>query len=105
MKKPEEIEFCNIPERTEENWGVAFASDLMKERMNAAREYSRMCYEGDNIDPHKHAADFECGSMWGESTVRHMTVRWLKENFPKTVEEFEKLNWEEFIKKYLYDVQ
>lgn len=61
MKKPEEIEFCSIPERTEENWGVAFVSDLMKERMNAAREYGRMCYKDDNILPHKHAIDFECG--------------------------------------------
>ena len=64
-----------------------------------------MCYEGDNIPPHKHAADFECGAMWGESTVRQMTVRWLKENFPKTFTEFEKLNWEDFINKYLYNIQ
>lgn len=105
MKKPEEIEFYNLPERTEDNWGCAFASDLMKERMNNAREYGRICYEDDNIPQHKHATDFECGSMWGENTVKQMTVRWMKENFPKTITEFENLNWEDFINKYAYDIQ
>lgn len=99
MKKPEEIEFCNIPERTEENWGVAFASDLMKEKMNAAREYAKMWN-----DSHC-AIDFELGATWGINTTKEMTVHWLKENFPKTIEEFDKLDFEEFIKKYLYDVQ
>ena len=105
MKKPEEIEFCNIPERTEENWGVAFASDLVKERINAAREYGKM-WNGDNKERARQCAvDFECGSMWGESTVKQMTVRWMKENFPKTIPEFENLNWEDFINKYAYDIQ
>ena len=99
MKKPEEIEFCNLPERTEDNWGCAFATDLMKEKMNAAREYAKMWND-------RHCAiDFELGATWGIGAAKEMTVRWMKENFPKTITEFENLNWEDFINKYAYDIQ
>ena len=105
MKNTNNIEFCNLPERTEENWGVAFASDLMKEQMNAAREYAKMWYDEDKERARQCAVDFELGATWGIGVAKEMTVRWLKENFPKTITEFKNLNWEDFINKYAYDIQ
>ena len=101
MKNPNEIEFCNLPERTEENCGVAFATDLTERKMEAAREYAKIWND-------RHCAiDFELGATWGIGVTKEMTVQWLKENFPKTVEELKYIqqHWQDFIHKYDYDIQ
>ena len=107
MKNPNEIEFCNLPEQTEDNYWGALATDLMKEKMNAAHEYAKMWYEDDKERARQCAVDFEIGATWGINTTKAMTVHWLKENFPKDEGEFKDflIHFDEFIDQYLYDLQ
>ena len=67
-----------MTQEEENNFG-AHTSPLKEERMRAAREYGKMC--DDDIPPHIHAVDFECGAIFGGNQMKHAILQWLHKNY------------------------